>query len=271
MNEKTNGSQRPDGKNNDEKGGENERIIHFPTLAERDRNRREQLKREQQEQSWRAQYRRKRRADTPPFFNLSKIPLFTRMLVAAFIAVHLVVFFLLDVAERLEIFYFLGFVPGYFTGALDGVPWFAFLGPFTHMFIHGGWMHLAFNGVMGLALGTLFERIYGPRMTAFVFFACGLAGAGLYFALNPFSNVPVIGASGGISGLFGTAIVLLYSQGQMGPLTRRGPWPLILFWVGFMIIAGILSSENMAWQAHLGGFLAGIGLLQLIRTGRLRF
>lgn len=135
-------------------------------------------------------------------------------------------------------------------------------------------MHLLFNGVMGLSLGILFEKAFGTRATLKFFFACGLAGAFLYFALNPHTANPVIGASGGISGLFGAAIILMMQQNRFNPavqkFTKRGPWPVVIFWGLFMLLLGLLGGGDMAWQAHMGGYIAGVGLLTLMQKGKLR-
>ena len=250
MNDKTNGSGRSHKDKNEDK------VLSFPTLAERDRLRREQIA-----QGAPAKV---------PFINTGNILPFTRVMIIAFLAVHIPVHLIFDSGAKLQAFYTMGFVPGYFTGAAGGMPWFAPLGLVAHMFIHGSWMHLAFNIVMGLALGLFFEREFGTRSATLFFFACGAAGAALYFILNPFSTVPVIGASGGISGFFGAAILLLNQRGLLGRMGRRGPWPLIIFWTVFMIVGGLLSGGTMAWQAHVGGFLTGVLIVRLHQKGKIR-
>ncbi len=239
-----------------------EKIVRFPTLAERDRQRKEK---QQQEKA------AKPKAKSVPFFNFSILPPFTRICVLVFLVIFALIKILLDPPTQYQLFYTFGFVPGYFTGTITPTPYGAYLSPFTHMFIHGSWMHLFFNTIMMLSLGMFFEREFGTRRTAVFFFVCGLAGALAYFALNPFTTAPVIGASGGISGLFGALIILLSKRGGIGSRAARSPWPLILFWVAFMIAAGFLSGESLAWQAHIGGFLAGIGLLYLMQSGKIKF
>ncbi|MCF8495654.1 MAG: rhomboid family intramembrane serine protease [Alphaproteobacteria bacterium] len=196
-----------------------------------------------------------------PFFNAGKIPAFTRIMLGAFVLVHLVLFLFMNAGIRLQMLYMFGFVPGYFTGAMDGLPWYAFLGPFTHMFLHGSWMHLAMNSVMGLAFGVFFERLHGARMTALFFFMCGLAGALTYFVISPFAAVPVIGASGAISGLFGAMILILNAHRP-----ARHVWGMVGFWTVFMLATGLLSGGALAWQSHIGGFLAGAVLYRFRRT-----
>lgn len=259
MNKNTNGTGNGEDPNKDEK------VIRFPTLADRDRIAREQREAEKR------RAKAKRAANDVPFMNLSKITPFVRFLMLAMILVHIPVFLLLGYPARHDVFYIMGFVPADLTNGFTNMPWFAPIGLISHVFIHGSWMHLVFNGVMAMAMGILFERNFGTRTTTIFFFACAIAGACLYLALNPYSTAPVVGASGGISGLFAAAIMLLNDRGQMGPIGRRGPWPVLGFWLLFMLVAGFLSGENTAWQAHMGGFIAGAGLYYMLRTGRLKF
>lgn len=232
-------------------------IVHMPTLAERDRLRKEK---EKQEKAWRAQYKKQ---NSVPFFNAGKIPLFTRIMIALFVAVHLPLYLLVDPVARYEIFTSWGFVPGAFTGKTPWA-WHTLLTPLTHIFIHGSWMHLLLNGTMMLVMGMFTENVFGPRRMLFFFFVCGILGAAFYFLLNPFSAAPVIGASGGISGLFAMTFLLMRERGMMGPVGRRGVWPFVLLWMAVIVGMGLLGGD-IAWQAHLGGFLSGLGLFYLIK------
>jgi membrane associated rhomboid family serine protease len=257
MNKKLNGS------GSDHSDAPEEKLVQFPSLAERDRIRKAKQKAQQKLD------KEMRRKAQPPFLNLSKVPPFTRALVAAFVLVHIALQFVSQEALY-KTYMTLGFVPGNFTGATGPFQLLALLSPITYLFIHGNWTHLAFNVLMTFAMGTFFEREFGARATAFLFFACGIIGAIVCLALNLFSTSPVIGASGGISGLFGAVTILLFQRGAGGPFAHRGPWPLIAFWVVLMIGTGLLSGDALAWQAHVGGFLAGIGLLRLIQTGKIK-
>ena len=244
------------------------KIVHLPTLAERDRMRKEKAALEK------AQERKSRSAKNVPFFNFGKIPPFTRALVLVFLVIHAIIFLGMDSGQQLRIFYTMGFVPLYFYDALTGVaplPWYAPMGIITHVFIHGAWFHLFVNLVMMLTMGLLFESTYGARITAIFFFLCAAFGAALLFALNPSSNVPVIGASGGISGLFGAALMMMSQRGQLRSFGRRGPWPIIGFWIVLMVVIGLASGGTIAWQAHVGGFIAGVALLHFMQKGKLKF
>lgn len=197
--------------------------------------------------------------NNPPFFNVGQIPPFTKYLALLLVLIHGVLFITLDAATRLQVFYMFGFVPAYFTGAAP-MPNEAWLSPLTHMLLHGGWAHVGFNLVMVLALGTFFERLYGAQKTALFLGLCGFAGALAFFLLNPGALIPLIGISGSISGLFAAYLLHAWRQGQLGR-GRFGPWPLLGFWVLFMIGSAMLTGGNIAWQSHIGGFAAGAFLI----------
>jgi membrane associated rhomboid family serine protease len=240
--------------NNDEN---DQKLIRFPTLAERDLIRKKQAG-----------------LDAPPkkqpFFNFGRIPLFIKSMIIIMIAAHVFLRVIIAPVMLYTIIYTFGFVPGHFTGASGEFPVFSLISPITYAFIHGSWAHLMFNVISMFAMGTFFEREFGGRKTAIMFFACSLAGAITCFVFNPFSENPVIGASGGIAGLFGAVTILIYQRSRIGHIggrfANKGPWPLIVFWIGFMVLSGLLSGDVLAWQAHVGGFLAGIGLLRFLQN-----
>jgi membrane associated rhomboid family serine protease len=250
---------KPNGMNGSGQHHEDEKIVHFPTLAERDRARKEKAAQKA--------LGAPRANAAAPFIDFSKIPPFTKAMVGTLLLIHAALYFT-DENTRYQIFYTFGFVPAYFSGAVTGFSKLAYLGPLTHMFIHAGWMHITFNAIMALTFGILFEREFGALRTAFFWFACGLAGAGLYFILNPDFAFPVIGASGSISGLFAAAILLMNDQKTRVGLGGRGPWPLLVFWLVFMVFTGMISGNDTAWQAHAGGFVCGAALYMGMRPKR---
>lgn len=243
------------------------RIVKFPTLADRDRLRREKM---EQEKAFQAQYKSERRKQKQ-FINWDKIPIATRFIFGFILLVNVPILLFLPSGDYLRLIYTLGFVPGYFTGTVDDVPFISYLSPITHMVLHGGWTHLMMNIAMGGVFTLFFERAFGPRTTVIFFLLCGLGGALAYFALNPFSSAPVVGASGAISGMFGAVLMLMYQMGQLGAMGRKGPWPVIIFWFVFMVLIGMISGGNMAWQAHAGGYLVGVLLLRAMQKGQIRF
>jgi membrane associated rhomboid family serine protease len=264
----TNGKGPGDGEPED--GPEDDKVVEFPTLAERDRMRREERK---QEEQWRKEYRAQQKSIHGPMINLDKIPLFSRVLISSMVIVHLILYLAVDLNTRGAAMHLFGFIPGRFTGTLDW-SWIALITPVSYMLIHGGWMHVIFNGAMGMALSIFFERLFGARTTAIFFALCGVIGAATYFVLNPFGTHPVIGASGGISGLFAAVLMMLHEQNRFalrGPLAKYGAWSIIGIWAAIMLGIGLIGGGDLAWQAHIGGLLGGAVLYKGLRSGRLNF
>ncbi len=203
--------------------------------------------------------------NSEPLINL---PLYTKYLLGLIIGVHLIVTLILNTEQSNWALLNLGFIPGRFTGTAIFEP-LTLLTPFSHMLLHGGWLHIAMNSIMLLAFGAGIEKwIGGPKMITF-FVLCGLFGLAAHMALNFHSIQPVIGASGGLSGLFAAAIVMLNRQnGGIFSRSKYGFWPIILFWVGISIMFGIMGSPDggdIAWAAHVGGFLGGFVVLKLMK------
>lgn len=197
---------------------------------------------------------------------LINIPPFTKYMLGIMIGIHIIVTYVLSDAQSQWVYIHLGLIPGRFTGAALFEP-LALLTPFTHMFIHGSWLHIAMNAVMLLAFGAGIEKwIGGKKMIAF-FVLCGLFGVATHFALNFNSYHPVIGASGGLSGLFAAALVML-NRRNMGMTGKYGFLPLIVLWVGISVLFGMMGSPDggqIAWAAHVGGFLGGFAVLKWMK------
>lgn len=181
---------------------------------------------------------------------------------------------------REKFMYLVGLVPARYTNPrwaeLTGLHtgfW-----PFaTYMFLHGGWMHLIGNmWFLWLFGDNVEDRLGRPRFLLF-YLACGIAAALTQFALSPGSGVPMVGASGAISGVMG-AYFLLYPGARIVTLVPvfifiqlieipafvfLGIWFLLQFFSGTMEAASPASnSGGVAFWAHVGGFVAGILLLR---------
>ncbi len=205
-----------------------------------------------------------------PFINWDKIPPFTRWIMAAFLIVQLIMSFAIDPADKIAIIYYFGFVPAMYGGAVEW-SWSALISPFTTLIIHSSWIHLGFNMAMMLVMGVFFEREFGAKRTAIFFILCGLAGNLAYLLLDFNSTVPVIGASGAISGLFAVTFTIMIERGLMGAeMQRRGSLPFILLWSTVIIGLGLISSDT-SWQSHIGGFIGGAIIFDLWKKGKLRF
>lgn len=147
---------------------------------------------------------------------------------------------------------------------------------FTSMFLHGGFMHLAGNMLYLWIFGNNIEDAMGHVRFVVFYLLCGVAAVAGQTLQNPDSQVPMIGASGAISGVLG-AYLLLYPHARVLVLIPLGfisqlirlpaGWVLGL-WFGMQIISSALTSPEgggVAWFAHIGGFIAGLALIPLFK------
>lgn len=151
----------------------------------------------------------------------------------------------------------------------------------TSQFLHGGILHVVLNLWTLWIFGDNVEDRLG-RLKYLVFYvACGAAAGLLHVAANPDSLVPTLGASGAISGVMG-AYVVLYPRARVVTLVPVLFYPLFFslpalvyvgLWFVLQLFSGLVDSGSeggVAWWAHIGGFLAGIALLPLLRGRRRR-
>jgi membrane associated rhomboid family serine protease len=145
-------------------------------------------------------------------------------------------------------------------------------------FLHGGMLHLAMNLAMLLQTGPICEAGLGRGRDASVrfvgfFLACGVLGGLTYCVFNPLADAPAIGASGAISGVFGGflwAAIGLAKPGQrmLRPVLSSAV-VFLLINVGLAWVGRVSGFIPIAWEAHLGGFIAGVLLYPLFaRFGR---
>lgn len=159
-----------------------------------------------------------------------------------------------------------GFIPARYSGALP-FDIAALWSPVTHALLHGGWLHFGMNIGMLMAFGAGLEKQRGGKSLLVIFTISVLGGAAAQFILAPDSAMPMIGASGGISGLFGAALMLMaqHAAGHGAPLRAhlRHMLPFVAVWIGISVFFGMVgmpgaSEQPIAWAAHVGGFIAGI-------------
>src|SRR5438093_1707323 len=151
----------------------------------------------------------------------------------------------------------------------------------TSMFLHGGWLHLGGNMLYLWIFGDNLEKTMGHARFLVFYLACGVAAGLAHIFLSGASNVPTIGASGAISGVLGGYLVL-FPRNRVRVLTRAGivamPAIAVLgFWILIQLINGIGSlavtanTGGVAYMAHVGGFVAGLVLGELVATPRPAF
>ncbi len=140
----------------------------------------------------------------------------------------------------------------------------------TSAFLHGGWMHLIGNMVFLWVLGDNVEDNLGHRRYIVFYLLCGLAAALTHAAIDPGSKVPMIGASGAVSGVIG-AYLVLHPKAPIRTLVgyfivSLPAWVVLGMWAGLQLfnIAGG-GGGGVAWWAHVGGLIAGAVLIIVMR------
>lgn len=155
---------------------------------------------------------------------------------------------------------------------------FAALTPFTALFLHASPVHLAGNMLFLWIFGNSIEATSGHFKFLLFYLTSGLAAALLHIAFSPFSSIPMLGASGAVSGIMG-AYLLLYPRARIVTLiflvvfirTIRIPaWIFLILWFILQLIGGYGEWDTpdrggVAFGAHIGGFLAGMLLIPLFK------
>ena len=216
-----------------------------------------------------------------PIFN---VPGSVVALIGIFVAVHAVRQFL-PLQEDDWFTIAMAFVPARYAGFADQIPggeiavWTSWI---THMLVHGDATHLLFNSAWFLAFGgAIAMRVGTVRFLAFAAFT-GIIGAATFMGFHWGEGVPVVGASGAVSGMMGAVMRFLFSAMDMGnisalrerprsvPLMRLIPALsdkrvlavtaiyLLLNAITAFGIPGLAAEGGIAWEAHLGGYLAGL-------------
>ena len=152
---------------------------------------------------------------------------------------------------------------------------------FSSMFLHGGFMHLAGNMLYLWIFGNNIEDSMGHVRFVIFYLLCGVAAVLAQAWPNPDSTIPMIGASGAISGVLG-AYLLLFPRAHvlvlipLGVFTRLVPLPA-MFVLGFWFVLQLINSAladgaqgGVAFGAHIGGFVAGMVLIPLFKYRHVR-
>ncbi len=161
----------------------------------------------------------------------------------------------------------------------------------THTLLHGDWVHLFINSAWLLAFGSLVARRAGAAGFLLMFVACAVAGGLTYVVVNGFAQTVVVGMSGAVSGLMGCAFRLIFTARQYGGIAVLQHYPLRIprlslgaalrhrqtmlatgVWIAMnflFALAGpaLFAGGGIAWEAHLGGFIAGFLLFGLVDRG----
>lgn len=145
----------------------------------------------------------------------------------------------------------------------------------TSMFLHGGWLHVLGNMLYLWVFGDNVEDRLGHGRYLLFYLTAGIIGGLAQVAADPYLTVPVLGASGAVAGVLG-AYAVSYPYARVETLllpfffiVRIRALVFILFWFGLQLLNGVASLagglNQVAWWAHIGGFLGGIALLFLLK------
>ena len=185
----------------------------------------------------------------------------------------------------------LGLIPGEVTGLAepgtrfemgDGLACLVDAGPQWHtilssMFLHGSWMHLIGNMWFLWLFGNNIEDSMTRGRFLVFYLLCGLGAAAAQVLANPASIVPMVGASGAISGVMG-AYLLIFPKVKVWCIVPLGiipirftlpAWTMLLYWLGMQVLGGSIDlakeggGGGVAFWAHVGGFAAGLILIKL--------
>lgn len=235
-----------------------------------------------------------------PIFNIPRVVVAT---IAVLAAIHALRSLVLTPGEDLEVLLRFAFIParlgtalaaqGEFPGGFGADVW-TFV---TYALLHSDWVHLGVNTVWLLPFGTAVARRFGTIRFLLMFAVTAAAGAAVHLfthrtqiaMANSSDLVIMIGASGAVSGFMAAAIRFAFQQGgplenwrTAGPESYRIPaaplgvalrnprvflflaiWLVLnfVFGIGGSFVPG--SANEIAWQTHLGGFLAGLLLFPL--------
>jgi membrane associated rhomboid family serine protease len=166
--------------------------------------------------------------------------------------------------------------PGMPSCELGGLRWGALL---TSMFLHGSWLHLIANMWFLWLFGNNVEDSMGHARFLIFYLLTGLVAAGAHVFSEPESVVPIVGASGAISGVMG-AYLILYPRIRIQTLfifviilriIAVPAWFVLLLWFGLQLLSGMstpvgTTGGGIAFWAHVGGFVAGVVLVKLFEN-----
>jgi membrane associated rhomboid family serine protease len=208
--------------------------------------------------------------------------------VSLIVACALVFLYEVSLPERVgELFvYQYGAVPALVVGGKTPAEFMALppsLTLISSMFLHGGWMHLIGNMLYLWIFGNNIEDVMGHVRFIVFYISCGIIAALSHAVIEPTSTIPMVGASGAISGVLG-AYLLLFPRAQvlvlipLGIFTRTMyvPAALVLgLWFVMQVLSGGMSlgreGGGVAFFAHIGGFLAGMVLIGFFKHPHVQF
>ena len=151
--------------------------------------------------------------------------------------------------------------PGFFSGKN------VYLAAFTSLFLHGGVFHLFGNMWFLWVFGNNVEEAYGRIAYLVLYVVAGLGATLAFILLNPDSTTPLIGASGAIAGVLGSYAVLFPRHQVLSlVIVFFVPIPAMVFLAIWFFSQFAINEPGVAYQAHVAGFLIGLGITALLRN-----
>lgn len=215
---------------------------------------------------------------SPPREPFLHAPASVLWLIAILVVAH-VVRILLPIDLSMSILDTFSFTPYAYA---HGAPIVSLVVPFvSHIFLHADFVHLGANCLWLLVFGPVVARRLGTLLFYVFFLLTGILGAATYLAVNWGSVGGVIGASGAIAGLMGAAIRMFPwpgqpSAGALAPLLSRQVLMFTAFWFVTNLLLALTGfgapgeMHEIAWQVHLGGYMAGLLLIDVFDNIRRR-
>ena len=210
---------------------------------------------------------------------IRRTPFLTVILIAVNVAVFIYEFVQPDQGQRVVMQF--GFIPIELTQGAELTPYahFPTIGTmFTSMFMHGGWMHLIGNMLYLWIFGDNCEDLLGPFWFIVFYLLSGIGAVLLFVVFSPNADVPLVGASGAISGVLGL-YALKFPRARILTALTLGFF-IRMIWVPAMAVLGIWflmqllfaltssaseASGGVAYMAHVGGFLVGLLAAIIVR------
>jgi membrane associated rhomboid family serine protease len=207
-----------------------------------------------------------------PAFN---IPLVIVIFIGVFAAIHFYRESLNPIADFNALTRF-GFIPRLFFSDIWHVSVSVWFSTLSYAFLHGNMAHLVLNSLWFLAFGSVVARYLGAGLFVLFFALTAVFSALAYGALHPLTLAPLIGASGSVSATMAAALL-------MSPENNNGLMPLraaifdkrflitVGIWIAINVFSGFGANStmvdenvNIAWEAHLAGFFAGLLLIGIL-------
>lgn len=223
-----------------------------------------------------------------PIFNLPPV---IAAMAGLFLVIHAADALVLNDSGRNELVIWFAFIP-YRVMEIAAAPggfWPLLWTPITHAFLHAGWEHVLLNSLWFVIFGTPIARRYGSLKLIALFCIGAIAGAAAFAATTLPQFQILLGASGGVAGLTGAAVRFMFQPVQVAVHPETGERIVLgrklatigevfrhptarvftILWIALNAIVPLLPlfmegmQVQVAWQAHLGGFIAGFLLVPL--------